>query len=48
MSSPGGFADTTHKNGEVVITHHGLVAAILRDARATKFLAQIESRMTRR
>lgn len=43
MSSPSGFAYSTRKNGEVVITHHGRVAAILRDARAARFLARIES-----
>jgi hypothetical protein len=44
MSSPSGFSYAPRKNGEVVITHHGRVAAILRGARASRFLAQIESR----
>lgn len=44
MAPPTGFAYTTRKNGEVVITHHGQVAAVLRGARAAKFLAQVESR----
>ncbi len=43
MTPPSGFAYTTRKNGEVVITHHGRVAAVLRGARAAKFLAEVDS-----
>ncbi|HEU4320271.1 MAG TPA: hypothetical protein VFS66_09335 [Acidimicrobiia bacterium] len=41
MSSPSGFAYTTRKNGEVVITHHGRDAAVLRGEAARRFLARV-------
>jgi hypothetical protein len=44
MASPTGFSYTVRKNGEVVITHHGRQAAVLRGAKAERFLAQIVSR----
>jgi hypothetical protein len=44
MSAPTGFAYSTRKGGEVVITHHGRQAAILRGERATRFLTQAEQR----
>jgi hypothetical protein len=44
MASPSGFAYTTRKNGDVIITHYGRQAAVLRGATAEKFLAQIGNR----
>ncbi|MEO7398139.1 MAG: hypothetical protein ABIW84_06205 [Ilumatobacteraceae bacterium] len=38
MGQPDGFAFEQRKSGEVVIRHHGRVAATLRGARAVAFL----------
>jgi hypothetical protein len=43
MPAPTGFAHSKRKNGEVVITHHGRQAAVLRGTRAEKFLARLAS-----
>ena len=43
MPPPTGFAWAYRKNGDVVITHHGRVAATLRGRRADKFIAAVES-----
>lgn len=42
MPGPSGFSYTTRKNGEVVITHDGRQAAVLRGRAAQKFLTRIE------
>lgn len=44
MPAPSGFAYTTRKNGEVVITHNGGTAATLRGTAARKFLDQVGTR----
>jgi hypothetical protein len=44
MSFPTGFAYTTRKNGEIVITHHGRQAVVLRGRLAGKFLDQVEKK----
>ena len=41
VTDPSGFAYTTRKNGEVVITHHGRQAAVLRGDAARKFLSRL-------
>lgn len=41
MPAPTGFSYVTRKNGEVVISHHGSVATVLRGTRAAKFLTDI-------
>ncbi len=41
MPGAEGFAWTHRKNGDVVITHRGRPATVLRDARATDFLDDI-------
>lgn len=38
MPDAEGFAWTRRKNGDVVITHHGRVASVLRGARADAFV----------
>jgi len=38
---PTGFACQTRSNGEVLITHHGKPAAILRGHEAQRFLARL-------
>ncbi len=43
MTEPSGFSYSKHKNGVVVITHHGRRAAVLRGASATKFLARVDT-----
>ncbi len=43
MAKPTGFSYTTHKNGEVVITHLGRRATVLRGARADRFLEKVET-----
>ena len=43
MTAPSGFAFTTRKNGDVVITHHGRQAAVLRGVAARSFLDRIET-----
>lgn len=44
MARPTGFSYTSRKNGEVVITHFGRRAAVLRGTRAKKFLEQLRVR----
>jgi len=44
MPAPSGFAYTVRKNGDVVITHEGRLAATLRGVKAIKFLDQVQSR----
>jgi hypothetical protein len=39
---PSGFEYTIRGNGEVVLTHHGRAAGILRGARAEEFIAAVE------
>ena len=41
MGKPEGFEWTQRKNGDVVVTHHGRVAAILRGRTAVKFLSEV-------
>lgn len=43
MPAPSGFTWTQRGDGSVVITHHGRVAAVLRGARAAKFLAEADA-----
>ena len=40
MGQPQGFEHTTRRDGAVVITHHGTVAAVLRGMRAERFLEE--------
>ncbi len=42
MARPHGF-DYSQRGSDVVITHHGKVAATLRGARAAAFLVDVES-----
>jgi hypothetical protein len=44
MSAPSGFAYTVRESGEVVITHHGRQAAVLRGKAAEKFLFRLADR----
>lgn len=41
MAAPNGFAWTTRKNGEVIVTHRGKKASALRGAKATEFLDDV-------
>ena len=41
MPAPSGFAYSERKGGEVVVTHHGRAAGVLRGPVATKFLAAV-------
>lgn len=43
MPSPAGFAYTSSADGSVTIRHHVRTAATLRGARATVFLAEVET-----
>ncbi len=43
MADPTGFAWTERKNGDVVVTHHGRVATVLRGRKAAAFLADVAS-----
>jgi hypothetical protein len=43
MPPPTGFTYQTRKSGEVVIRHHGRVAAVLRGRAAARFLADADS-----
>ena len=38
-----GFAYDVQRDGEVVITHHGKRATVLRGARAAEFIDEVES-----
>ena len=44
MPDPIGFEYTVRKNGEVVISHHGRQATVLRGRRAEKFLTDVGRR----
>lgn len=44
VTEPTGFSYQVRKNGEIVITHHGRKAVVLRGKRADKFLSQLETR----
>jgi hypothetical protein len=41
MGTPAGFEWTQRKNGDVVVTHHARVAAILRGRAAIKFVSDV-------
>lgn len=41
MGKADGFSYTQRKSGEVVISHHGRVAAVLRGRNADRFMAKI-------
>jgi hypothetical protein len=41
MAGPSGFRWAQRKNGDVVITHHGRVAATLRGSKADRFLDDV-------
>ncbi|MFJ8696825.1 hypothetical protein [Streptomyces roseolilacinus] len=43
MPRPQSFAFTRRADGTALITHHGRSAAVLRDARAARFLAEVEA-----
>ena len=43
MGTPEGFEFQARKNGDVVITHHGRPASVLRKAAAARFLADVEA-----
>ena len=43
MGKPSGFSITQRKNGEVVISHQGRVATILRGRQADAFLKKAEA-----
>ena len=43
MGRPTGFDWTRRKNGDVVITHHGRVATILRGREASRFVERVAS-----
>lgn len=42
MGSPNGFSYEVRANGDVVITHHGGKATVLRGGRAAEFLSIVE------
>lgn len=44
MVGPAGFEWARHKNGDIVIVHHGRVAATLRGRRAEEFVAEVSDR----
>lgn len=44
VPKPAGFAYAVRKNGDVVITHHGRQATVLRGRQAEKFLSRLETR----
>ena len=44
MPAPSGFAYKKRKNGDVVITHEGQQAAVLRGRSADRFLVRVEER----
>ncbi|MEA3503152.1 MAG: hypothetical protein U9R47_10285 [Actinomycetota bacterium] len=43
MSRPEGFIYIGRSNGDVVITHHGRVATVLRGRRADRFLEDVRN-----
>lgn len=44
VSDPTGFEYTIRKNGDVVITHNGRIAATLRGPAVQKFLIRVNTR----
>ena len=42
MAEANGFAHVVRKSGDVVVTHHGAEAAVLRGRAAERFLAELE------
>ena len=42
MAEANGFTHVVRKSGEVVVTHHGATAAVLRGRAAERFLADLE------
>lgn len=44
MADPTGFEYSVRKGGDVVITHHGRQATVLRGRQAAKFLSQVRTR----
>lgn len=44
MPDPTGFDYSVRKNGDVVVTHRGRQATVLRGSRAEKFLADVGRR----
>lgn len=42
MGAPQGFDYERRRGGEVLITHHGTAATVLRGRRATRFLDEVE------
>lgn len=48
MARPEGFTFEHRKSGEVVIRHHGRVAAALRGKKAEKFLRDVDASDTQR
>lgn len=42
MPPPEAFAWTQRKHGDIVITHHGKEAAVLRRSAAVRFLIEVE------
>lgn len=44
MADPTGFEYSVRKSGDVVITHHGRQATVLRGRQAAKFLSQVRTR----
>lgn len=43
MGKPSGFSFTQRKNGEVIISHQGRVATILRGHQADTFVKKVEA-----
>lgn len=43
MASPDGFSWCRRKNGDVVISHHGRLAATIRGQHADDFVADVET-----
>jgi hypothetical protein len=43
MAAPSGFTYVVRKNGEVVISHHGRQATVLRGQKAEKFLSRLKT-----
>ena len=43
MASPDGFSWSRRKNGDVVISPHGRLAATIRGQRADDFVAEVET-----
>jgi hypothetical protein len=41
MGQPSGFAWTRRTNGDVIVTHHGRQATVLRNAKAEQFVADV-------